>query len=108
MPPVIRLLLENEMKEAQNEDKIIEKSKIIDVNDPRYNWIIKNYKENNKNLQDLIQKDSLIPLHDLQPFRHIQLINQETHYELVNIDIPILEQEVINDPVLSYFIEKIF
>ena len=106
MPPLIQLLLWKESKENPVEDKAIEKSKIIDLNDPRYYWVVRNYKENNKKLQEMIKRDSLIPLHDLQPFRHIQLINQEIHYELLNIDIPILEQEVVKDPVLSFYIEK--
>ena len=107
MPPAIRLLIEKEMgyQETQ-EDVKIPQSKIIDVNDPKYKSLIQAQKDNNKHLQELIKKDSLNPLHDLQPFRHIQLINQDTHYELVNIDIPILETEVVNDPELSYLIEK--
>lgn len=108
MPPAIRLLIE---KANQKEDFIIpetklEKSKLIDVNDPRYKSLIMAQKDNNEHLKKLIEKDSLNPLHDLQPFRHIQLINQETHYELVGLDIPILEREVVNDPALSYLIEK--
>lgn len=107
MPPLIRLIIENEMKEdLETKEKQIKQSKLIDLNDPRYQWIVKNHKENNEHLQKLIEKDSLNPLHDLEPFRHIQLINQETHFELVNVDIPILEQEVVNDPLLSYYIEK--
>jgi hypothetical protein len=108
MPPAIRLLIEraNALQTIDEPKTKVGKSTVIDVNDPRYKSLIKAQKENNEHLKKLIEIDSLNPLHDLQPFRHIQLINQETHFELVGLDIPILEREVVNDPALSYLIEK--
>lgn len=106
MPPLIDL--EQEIKKERKSDKITQmrKTKLIDINDPRFDGIVKSKKERNEHLKKLIEEDSLNPLHDVQPFRHIQLINQDTHYELNRIDIPILESEVVSDPVLSMFIEK--
>jgi len=106
MPPAIQQLIERKVDEESDEDVKIPKSRIIDVNDPKYKSLIIAQKENNEHLKKLIEKDSLNPLYDLQPFRHIQLINQDTHYELVNLDIPLLEQEVVTDPELAYLIEK--
>lgn len=51
-------------------DKYINQRLFIDVNDPRYSYILKDMQDKNENFKKLLEEDAMNPLFNIQPFWH--------------------------------------
>lgn len=49
-------------------DKYINQRLFIDVNDPRYSYILKDMQDKNENFKKLLEEDAMNPLFNIQPF----------------------------------------
>ena len=113
MPPVgsERSLISHFLKEKKKMsleewDKYVKNRLFIDVNDPRYDYILHDMKAKNENLRQLLEEDSKNPLSNLLPFRHQLLLQKYQNPKLRDALIPMLEKDIVNDPALLNFIEK--
>ena len=81
----------------------------IDVNDPRNEAIIKFIRETkNIFLIKLLQEDAKNPLSNLKPFRHLLLEARSKDPEMAKEVIPMLEEEIIQNPRLLDKLEVLF
>ena len=79
------------------------------MNDPRNELVVKYLREEkNEHLLHLLKEDSLNLMANTTSYRQKLLIMRQSHIELMNVQIPLLEREIINNPELLDKLETFY
>lgn len=90
-----------------SENDFYENELLLDVNDPRnYEIIEKMRNVRNRQMRKLLKNDVKFPLWDVPSLRHKLIKMKFTDPDLMQIDIPLREEMIANDPKLMKFLEK--
>jgi len=97
-------LLESEEMKAL----FISKETLFDVDAPENDWKVSLLKEHyNKYMQKLLKADMLLPLYDVESSRHKILKYRNVLPELKDKIIPILENEIVNQPQFANILKML-
>jgi len=90
----------------QEQFKMLQDQKPIDVNDPRNELILKKM-QNMKNdyLDRLLKQDSMYQLNDVTSFRHMLLKARENDPSYAMMPIPQLNSELINGDICKFYVD---
>ena len=85
---------------------MLDEQRAIDVNDPRYEKVLKNLQlAKNDYLETLLKNDAKFQLHDCESFRHKLLMARMQDPNYAQITIPHLTAEIIDEDRSHYYLD---